>query len=315
MTPRLAVVGALGLDEIQTPQRSAHDLLGGSCSYVAVAAALLTPVEVISVVGDDLPATALDPLRERGVGLCSVRHEPGSTFRWGCRYHDDWERRDTLYTRPGVFSEYEIDVQGAARQATHVLLTAGQTDQNRRALDLCRERTVTMLDSIEREVSDERETLLDMLPEVDILTLSAHEAGILTGQPEVDVARQQRTLARHGAPALICKQGAAGVEIHWAEGSEHVPAVPRIDVVDPTGAGDSFGGAALSALARGATLTEAARWGCAVASFTVQDFGLAGLLRATLEGARERAGQIGLHDAAWLRAPIQNARMQNGVAV
>ena len=306
MTPQLAVVGALALDEIETPKGSARDLLGGSCSYVAVAAALLAPVEVISIVGDDLPATALDPLRERGVGLRSVRREAGATFRWGCRYHDDWETRDTLYTRTGVFSQYPIDVQGAARGATHLLLTAGQTDQNRRALDACRERTLTMLDSIEREVGDERETLLGMLPQVDILTLNAYETGILSGEPSADAVEQHRVLAAHGASALLCKQGAAGVGIHAPDGSEHVPAVPRIKVVDPTGAGDSFGGAALSALARGATLSDAARWGCAVASFTVQDFGLTGLLLASLESVRERASQIGLRDPAWLRAATQN---------
>ena len=315
MTPQLAVVGALALDEIETPKGSARDLLGGSCSYVALAASLLAPVEVISIVGDDLPAMALDPLREHGVGLSSVRRESGSTFRWGCRYHDDWETRDTLYTRTGVFSQYPIHVQGAARGATHLLLTAGQTDQNRRALDACRERTLTMLDSIEREVGDERKTLLGMLPEIDILTLNAYETGILSGRPAAAAADQHRALAAHGATALIRKQGAAGVGIHGRDGSEQVPAVPRIDVVDPTGAGDSFGGAALSALARGATLSEAARWGCAVASFTVQDFGLAGLLQASFENVGERAAQIGLRDAAWLQPATETTATQNGTAI
>ncbi len=306
MTPQLAVVGALALDEIETPQGSDGDLLGGSCAYAAVAASLLAQVEVISIVGDDLPATALEPLRERGVGLASVRREAGPTFRWGCRYHEDWDTRDTLYTSAGVFAQYPIDAQGAAREATHLMLTAGQPDQNRRALDIFRKRTMTMLDSIEREVRNERKTLLGMLPKVDILALNAYETRILCGKPSASEADQYRALAAHGASVLLCKQGGAGVGIHGRDVSEHVIAVPHIDIVDPTGAGDSFGGATLSALSRGATLSDAARWGCAVASFTIQDFGLRGLLQASLERVQARATQIGLRNTAWLEPATQN---------
>lgn len=305
MTPRapvVAVVGALALDEIQTPAGAARDQLGGSCAYVAIAASLLTPVEVISVIGDDVPGDLLDPLRERGVGLSSVRTAAGETFRWGCRYHDDWEQRDTLYTRTGVFSQVVIEPHASAQQATHLLLTAGQTDQNKRALSACRQRRLTMLDTIEREVVDERAILLGMLPHVDLLTLNEYEAGILSGEPRASATRQQALLAEAGAGKLLLKQGPRGADVLTDTLTQHVAAVAGCTLVDPTGAGDSFGGAALSALARGASLIDAVRWGCAVASFTIEGFGLQGLLRATRESVRERASALGLSATGWLES-------------
>jgi sugar/nucleoside kinase (ribokinase family) len=300
--PTIAVVGALALDEIETPRGAIRGALGGSCAYVALAASLLAPIEIITVIGDDTPSDFLDPFKDRAIGLSSVRQLPGETFRWGCRYHDEFEGRDTLYTKTGVFRAHPIELAAAARQASHLFLTAGQTDQNRRALAQCGQRTLTMLDTIEREVMDERETLLAMLPEVDIVSVNEYESGILSGAADASASAQHAFVAQHGAPTLLLKQGPRGVHLLTEANQIQIPAVADIHVVDPTGAGDSFAGGVLGALASGASLEDAARWGCAVASFTVGAFGVTDLARVTVDDVRARATSIGLQDPPWLCA-------------
>ena len=163
--PLIAVVGALALDEIETPHGSVRDALGGSCAYVALAASLLAPIEIVTIIGEDAPTDFLDPFQDRAIGLSSVRRLPGETFRWGCRYHEDLESRDTLYTETGAFGTHEVELAPPARQASHLFLTAGQTDQNRRALAQCEQRTTTMLDTIEREVVEKAPRLIANPPD------------------------------------------------------------------------------------------------------------------------------------------------------
>ncbi len=114
-------------------------------------------------------------------------------------------------------------------------------------------------------------------------------------------------MARHGAETLLLKRGQRGATVLRGGDQAHAEAFP-VTATDPTGAGDSFGGAVLSALIRGAPLHDAVRWGCAVASFTVEAMGLTGLLRADLAAVRTRAARLGLNDAPWLDgAPLPGA--------
>ncbi|MEE9277627.1 MAG: PfkB family carbohydrate kinase [Dehalococcoidia bacterium] len=298
----IAVVGALAFDDIETPAAAVRDVLGGSAAYVALAAALLTPVHVISVVGDDCPPERLEPLRRPGVDLAGVSVVPGRTFRWSCRYGADLDRRDTLRTDPGVFRSAAVRVPASAAGATHVFLTTGEPRQSRAALPAFSRRQVTMLDTIEREILHERAALLESLRQADIVSINEAEAALLRGHAPggADAAAEvtQRFLRAYGPSTLLLKRGPRGVDVVQDGTRTRIAAVPEVTVVDPTGAGDSFAGGTLSALARGASLDDAARWGCAVASFAVEGFGLDGLLRATLELVLERAESIGL-GAGW----------------
>ena len=304
----LAVVGAVALDDIATPAGGVRGVLGGSASYAAAAAALLTEAHIVSVVGDDLPASTFDPLRARGVhleGLCRV---PGATFRWGCRYQANLEDRETLFTEPGTFATATIAVPAAAARATHLVLTAGEPRQNRAALAAFAHRRLTLFDTIERELREQRRQLLEILAHVDIVSINAAEVALLLGanaaatptDPAALAQAGHGFLAARGPGTLLLKRGAQGADVIDAAGRTTIGAFPAPAVVDPTGAGDAFLGGVASALLRGAPLPDAVRWGCAVASFTVEAFGLAGLLGASREGVAERAAQLGLREAPWL---------------
>lgn len=290
----VAVVGAIAFDDIATPGAAVERVLGGSASYAAVAAALLGPVHVTSVVGEDLPEAWLDRLSDRGVDVRDVQRVLGPNFYWSCRYRANLEDRDTVFSRPGVFTTTPLRVAGAATSASHVFLTASDAAQNRAALGRMPQRRVTMLDTIEREIVEQRGALLANVAEADVVSINEAEARMLAGvEPEADraevAARTGALLRGHGAETLLLKHGPDGVSIVDRSGMRRVPAVPDARVVDPTGAGDSFAGAALSALDSGETLDDAVRWGCAVASFAVEGFGLEGLWTLDRSSVEKRA--------------------------
>lgn len=302
----IAVVGALGFDDIETPQGGVQQVLGGSATYVAAAAALLAPVSIVSVVGDDFPERWWEAMQDRGIDLESVQRVAGATFQWGCRYHANLEDRDTLFTRPGTFASTDVRVGSSAAEATYVFLTAGDPRQNLTALSGFGARRITMLDTIEREIVEERTALLESVGHANIVSINAAEAALLVpeaGTPGVDTAdRAHEFLQRHGATTLLLKRGPAGVEIRDGDRRGRVEAVRDVRVVDPTGAGDAFAGGVLSALDRGAPLEDAVRWGCAVASITVEAFGPQRLLETTREEVSERGRSIGLGTPDWLGA-------------
>lgn len=293
----VAVVGAIAFDDIATPAEAVERVLGGSAPYAAVAAALLGPVHVTSVVGEDLPEAWLDRLAACGVDVGDVQRVPGPSFHWACRYRANLVDRDTVFSRPGVFTETPLRVTGAATSASHVFLTASDAAQNRAALGRMQGRRLTMLDTIEREITQKRAGLLANVAEADVVSINESEARMLAVVgPEADrsevAVRTQQLLQTHGAETLLLKHGPEGVSIVDTTGVRRIPAVRDIRLVDPTGAGDSFAGAALSALSSGATLEEAVRWGCAVASFAVEGFGLDGLWKANRSDVEQRAAGL-----------------------
>lgn len=294
----VTIVGAIAFDDIATPTARVQRVLGGSAVYAALAASLLGPVRVVSVIGDDAPDTWLERLAERGVDGSGVRVARGATFHWSCRYQDNMEDRETLFSRPGVFTRTPLAVSPAAARSSHVFLTASDAAQNQAAIAQIGSRRLTMLDTIEKEIRQKRAALLATVAACEIVSINAAEARLLIGAGATMgvAAVASRTLAllrSHGATTLLLKHGPGGVTIADGEGLRRVPAVPGVTVVDPTGAGDSFAGATLAALAGGAELEAAVRWGCATASFTVEAFGAERLWTLGAEEVEARAASIG----------------------
>ena len=299
----IAVVGALTFDTIETPAGQASRVLGGSAAYAALATSLLAPAHIVSVVGDDFPPQTWAALRSRGIGLESVITAPGPTFFWHCRYHANMEDRDTLFTDTGAFGRVPVEVRPQAAAAAHVFLTSGHPWQNQTALPGFGRRHLTMMDTIEREVVEERAALLEIMRAADLVSINEAEAALLTGAGAGTAdagALATQLLTEYGVPTLLLKAGPRGAMVAQAGHRVQIPAVPGVRALDPTGAGDSFAGGVLSALACGAPLDDAVRWGCAVASFTVEAFGPEALFALRREDVSARAGRIGLLEAPWM---------------
>ena len=118
----IAVVGSVAFDTIETPSGRATEVLGGSATHFAVAARYFAPVHLIAVVGDDFPATEREYLAGRGIDLAGLEVRPGKTFRWGGRYHEDLNLRDTLSLELNVFADFRPTVAAAVRRTPYVFL-------------------------------------------------------------------------------------------------------------------------------------------------------------------------------------------------
>ena len=301
MTVDLAVVGAIALDEIHSQAGDIDQLLGGSAVYASLAASLLAEVAPISVIGDDFDVALLEPLIERGVRLDGVVHAEGPNFRWGCRYSPDGDFRETLYTRAGVYDTHPIVVAEPIREARFVLLTAGNPEQNRRAIEQMAAPELVAIDTIEREVAERRDEFREQVRAADLVSINTLEAAHLIewngdqDDPELPPAAW-REIQALGPSIFILKKASRGVEIFERGRRTRIGAAPNVRATDPTGAGDTFAGALLSALARGHDLIDAAVWGCACASFAIEAFGINGILRSTPELIRERVPQITIEE-------------------
>lgn len=293
----LAVVGAIALDEIHSQAGDINQVLGGSAVYASLAASILARAAPVSVIGNDFDETLLQPLIERGVNLDGIEHAEGPNFRWGCRYSPDGDVRETLYTRAGVYDTHPIAVDEPIRYAPYVLLTAGNPDQNHRAMTQMIEPELVAIDTIEREVAERREEFRDQLRYADIVSINTLEAAhLIQWQGEQDdpglPAAAWSEIRSLGPSVFIHKKASQGVEIFEGDRLTRVSAVPHVRAIDPTGAGDTFISALLSAVSQGSDLIEGAVWGCAAASFAIEQFGIEGICLATRELVADRTSLI-----------------------
>ena len=286
--PTLAV-GSIALDTLETDTQRQTDILGGSATFFALAASLFAPVRLVGIVGSDYPETGWRLFRERGVDVSDVQQVEGRTFRWGGRYSSDFSSRETLFTELGVFENFQPRISAVNRHSGIVYLGNIQPSLQ---LAVCREMAGSPL-----IISDTMNLWIDLFPQeleqvmarTDIFLLNDEEATQLTGHSDLDSAA--RDLLAAGPETVIIKQGRNGALLATGDSRSQVPVYPYAEVVDPTGAGDTFAGGLIGHLARHgqAKLQRAVIVAAATASFTVEGFGLDGILAATAEDVRRRA--------------------------
>ena len=285
----LTVTGTIGIDSLHAPTGEATNVLGGSCAYFAAAASQLTPVRVVGAVGGDWPAAHEKQLRGfRNICLDGLERQ---TFAWGGRYFDNMNRRETLFTRLGVLEEAPPKVPAKYQDSKTVFLANTHPLVQ---LDLLRQfpnRPFVVCDTMDLWINIARPELTNLLSEVDGVILNDEEAMQLTECRNV-VTAGRRILQSGPRSFVVVKKGEHGAILIHRDGVASVPAYPadEAQVVDPTGAGDTFAGGFMAHVARAGThdfdtLRHAMAWGTVLASFTIESFGLDRL-------ARLDAGQI-----------------------
>jgi sugar/nucleoside kinase (ribokinase family) len=279
----LLVVGSLAFDSIETPNGSVDDALGGSATFAAYAASFFTAPRLLGVVGEDFPEEHRRLLGDRRIDLAGLQTERGGrTFRWKGRYHQDMNTRDTLEVHLNVLGTFNPVLPEAYRDSTHVFLANSSPGVQASVLQQVRKPKLTLADTMDLWINVARAELLALLPRVDGLLLNDSEARLLTG--EDNLVRAGQAVRRLGPKFVILKKGEHGAMLFSADGVFVVPAFPTADVVDPTGAGDSFAGAIMGALTADDSpppgrLRRAMAYGTVVASLTVEGFGLERLRR------------------------------------
>jgi sugar/nucleoside kinase (ribokinase family) len=278
----LLVVGSMAFDSIRTPFGTADEVLGGSATYFSYSASFFTRVRLVAVVGADFPRAHLDRLAERGVDLAGLQVAEGPTFRWAGEYGYDLNEARTLDTRLGVLADFRPALPEAFRGTPFLFLANIDPELQWDVLRRVERPRLVALDTMNFWIKGKRDALRRVIAEVDALVVNDAEARMLTEEP--NLVKAARQLLREGPRIVVVKRGEYGVLMATGDRFFFAPAFPLESVFDPTGAGDTFAGGFMGALARAGTLDEAALrraivYGSVMASFTVEDFSLDRLLR------------------------------------
>jgi sugar/nucleoside kinase (ribokinase family) len=287
----LTVVGSIAFDAVETPAGSRDRLLGGAAVHFSIASSQLAETRIVGPVGDDFGPDEYAILHARGVITDDVDHIPGGrTFFWAGRYHRDINQRDTLKTDLNVFEDFRPKLSDAARAAEVVFLANIQPELQREVREQCAAARFVAMDSMNLWIDIAHEELLRTIASVDCLVLNDAELKQLTDEP--NLIRAAHAALELGPRAVIAKQGEYGSALITREGFFGLTAYPTRDIVEPTGAGDTFAGGLMGYLAAlggeidDAALRRAMAYGTACASFNVEGFGserLYGLQRAEID--------------------------------
>ena len=286
------IVGSVALDSVETPAGNVDNALGGAATYGAVAASLFAPVNLVGVVGADFPDEHVEFLKSRNINLDGLQIiEDGKTFRWKGDYNEDLNTAVTHETQLGVFEHFEPKLPEHYRDADWVFLANINPELQLRVLEQVENPKLVLCDTMNLWINIARDHVLEIFKRVDIAVLNDGEAKMLTEEENVIKAGQK--LLKLGPRAVIIKKGEHGSLMFSQEGLFAAPSFPIEEVVDPTGAGDSFAGSLIGYLAKTGdvsygNLRRAVVYGGSVASTTVQDFSLAALKALKPEQVEER---------------------------
>ena len=293
MTGRsLLVVGSVAVDDIDGPFGWQRDQLGGSASFISVAASYFTDkAAVVAVVGEDFDEAHIDLLRARGIDVSGVERRPGKTFRWVGRYAPDLATRETLDTQLGVFAQFQPKLTDQHRSADLVFLGNIDPVLQLEVVEQVRRPVLIAADTMNFWINGHREALIATLHRVHLLIINDEEARQLAG--EHNLVKAAALIRRMGPHSVVVKRGDAGALLFHEGGVFAAPALPLAEVRDPTGAGDAFAGGFIGYLARAGrfdppTVRTAMIYGSVMGSFSVEQFSLDGLRNLTPALIQER---------------------------
>ncbi len=297
----VTVVGSIAFDSVKTPFGERTRMLGGAATHFALAASFFDDVRVVGPVGDDFGAAELDVLAARGVDISDIeRVQGGETFFWSGVYGWDFNTRETLETRLGVFADFEPKLSAPARESDVLFLANIQPDLQRAVRAQCTGARFAALDSMNLWIETARDSLIETIATVDCLVLNDAELRQLTGRPGLlAAAREVLAWSPPGPTVIIAKQGEYGAAMITRDSYFSLPAFPLETVVDPTGAGDTFAGGLIGYIAAAGAeaideelLRRAMAYGTALASFNVEEFGTDRVARLRGEEIAARVAEL-----------------------
>jgi sugar/nucleoside kinase (ribokinase family) len=288
----LLIVGSIAYDTLKTPRGSVKDAMGGAAVHGSLAASRLCKnVSIAGVVGSDYRKQDLALLREQGIDISGVETQEGRTFRWSGAYEGDMAVAKTLNTELGVFGMFDPMLPQGLRRPKLLFLANIHPSIQMKILKQTGKPAFTLLDTMNYWIASQKAELVKVVRLVDGLIVNDQEIRQLTGQ--VSLVKAVKKALGMGPKVVVLKRGEHGASLHTAKGTFQVPAFPVENVVDPTGAGDSFAGGFIGHLARGKviqerSLREAMLYGTAVASLNVEDFSVRRVLKSKRQDVEAR---------------------------
>jgi sugar/nucleoside kinase (ribokinase family) len=273
----LVIVGSVAFDTIQTPWRRRERIVGGSGTYCSLAASFFTRPKVVGVVGEDFPPAVIRLFKARGIDIEGLETRPGKTFHWEGRYGFDPNQRETIRTDVNVYEGYRPELPESYRAAEIVFLANIDPDLQGGILAQVRRPKLVAMDTMNHWIRSKPKAIRRVLKKVDIFFANDEEIRMLT--EETNLIKAGRKILAAGPRLVVTKKGEHGALVFSRRFVFGVLANPCEDVVDPTGAGDSFAGGFLGYLDKKKSflpldIRRAAVYGSVLASFVIEDFGI-----------------------------------------
>ena len=280
------ILGSVALDTIETKYGKAENLLGGSATYATIAAGLYGDAIPVGIVGDDFPKDGLDIFEKFSKNLKDLDQQPGGTFKWGGKYHENGDDRDTLFTDLGVFENFNPSIHTSNKNASWLFLANIHPSLQLSVLEQCTNAPLVVTDTMNLWIDSTPEELKKIISKTNILLINESELHLLTKEQNVD--RSVKEVLSMGPEKVIVKFGSKGAKCFSENENIAVGVYPVKKVIDPTGAGDVFGGGFISGLVDGLSIKEAMLRGSALASFCIEDFGVKKLLNVSVNEVDNR---------------------------
>jgi len=292
----LLVLGTVALDNVVTPHGEKKDLLGGSAAHFSMSARLFAKVHLVAIIGKDFPQRHIEFLEKKGIDLQSLKVGEGKSFRWDGEYKkEDLNSALTLATELGVLIGYVPEVAHHQKNLPNVFLANIDPDIQMGLLAMLGKPRLIGLDSMNLWINHKRPSLLNLMKKVDLFVANDGEARALT--EEHNLIKAAKRLRQFGPRLIVIKKGEHGAFFYSDRLMFSFPAYPVEDVIDPTGAGDTFAGGLMGYLSSAKKLTERELkkgiiYGITIASFNVQGFGLEKTSSLNLNQVHQRMKQL-----------------------
>ena len=294
----LLVTGSIGIDTVETPYGKRPEVIGGSAIYFSYASSFFTPVRLVGVVGEDCPPPLLDVFQGRDVDTSGLEIRKGSkTFRWHGSYLKDMNEAETVEVDLNVLAERAPRIPQHFLDSRFVFLANTHPALQQEMLCCLQRPMLIVADTMNLWIQTTRDELMTLLGKIHGLVLNDGEARLLTGSKNlIEAARE---VLKMGPKFVVIKKGEHGCMLCTQGGDTFVlPAYPAEQVIDPTGAGDSFAGGFLGYLdGRGGelgadALRRAMAYGTVLASFNVEEFGTERVSSLTREAIDARFEEL-----------------------
>jgi sugar/nucleoside kinase (ribokinase family) len=285
---KICVTGTLAFDTLETPFGKKERILGGSSNYFSIASSLFTDVELCAHVGSDFPITHLKALNKRGIGTGNVSVDAkGLTFHWAGRYEGAMNEAHTIDTHLNVLTDFNPNICEKAKACEVLFLANVDPVIQLKVIEQAKKgkAKVVITDTMNYWIHSKLDALKEVLKRTDVLIINENEVRLLANG-ELNVLKAGDAVLKMGPKFLIVKRGEYGSMVFDKKGKVYlVPAYPLRTVVDPTGAGDTFAGGFTGYIATQKLpldikkIRKAMMYGSVCASFTVQEFGIDGLMK------------------------------------
>jgi sugar/nucleoside kinase (ribokinase family) len=287
----LTIFGSTALDTIRTPTRVLRDALGGAATFAGISASFFVNTGLIAVVGTDFPVKYRKILQKH-LDLDGFVTKKGKTFRYDGSYDRTLSKRTTNKTELNVLGSFKPEVPDKYKKSEFVYLANNDPDQNSSLIREFDNVKFSMCDTIEYWIATKRQSVIKMIQSVDGIVINDEEAKLLT--KEHNLIKCAKKMQKWGSKYVIIKKGEHGSLLFFEDVIFPSVAFSLEDIVDPTGAGDSFAGAMIGHLAskNSTSLSEikkAVVYGNVLGSFAVEKYGLDGLLSLSKSKIESRA--------------------------